>query len=314
MEDMSIAAIPGTVVGIDASADGEAALRWAVGDAMLSHQKITLVHVVSPMVGGYSGVGMSATVWPQDLNDWRQDRGRQLLDNAVHLARSLAGGDLEIDTIMPFGAIVPALVELSAQTDMMVLGSRGLGTFNRALLGSVSAALAHHAHCPVVLVHADAPSLPADAPILLGTDGSTGSVPAVELAFREASCRKAELTVLHACSDAEVPQLTPIPWWAADHDAELRLTEFLAPYRERYPDVEVRLYVVRDHPARHLVEESESAQLVVVGSRGRGGMAGMLLGSVSSTLVHATTTPVMVARRDPAHIESSPVVATAAQS
>lgn len=314
MEGMSIAAIAGIMVGIDGSADGEAALRWAVGDAKLTHQKITLVHVVSPLVGGYSGIGMSAPVWPQDLNDWRQDHGRQLLDNAVHLARSLAGGGLEIDTLMPFGAIVPALVELSARTDMMVLGSRGLGTFNRALLGSVSTALAHHGHCPVVLVHADAPSVPGNAPILLGTDGSAGSVPAVEIAFREASCRNAELIVLHACSDAEVPQLTAVPWWALDSDAERRLTQFLAPYREHYPEVAVSYHVVRDHPARHLVEESESAQLVIVGSRGRGGLAGMLLGSVSSTLVHATTTPVIVARRDAARVETSPTVATAAQS
>jgi nucleotide-binding universal stress UspA family protein len=314
MEDMSIAAIPGIVVGIDGSADGEAALRWAVADAKLNHQKITLVHVVSPLVGGYSGIGMSTPVWPQDLNDWRQDRGRQLLDNAVHLAHSLAGEELEIDTMMPFGAIVPALVELTARTDMMVLGSRGLGTFNRALLGSVSTALAHHAHCPVVLVHANAPAVPANAPILLGTDGSAGSLPAVELAFREAARRNAELIVLHACSDAEVPQLTAVPWWALDSDAERQLTQFLAPYRERYPEVPVSYHVLRDHPARHLVEESESAQLVVVGSRGRGGLAGMLLGSVSSTLVHATTTPVIVARHDPARVESSPTVATAAQS
>lgn len=314
MEDMSTAAISGTVVGIDGSADGEAALRWAVRDAMLRHRKVTLVHVVSPLVGGYSGIGMSTTVWPQDLNDWRQDHGRQLLDNAAHLARSVAGGELEIDRLMPFGAIVPALVELSVRTDMMVLGSRGLGTFDRALLGSVSTALAHHAHCPVALVHADAPSLPANAPILLGTDGSAGSLPAVELAFREASCRNVALIVLHACSDAEVPQLTAVPWWALDSDAEHRLTQFLAPYRERYPDVTVQYHVVRDHPARHLVEESESAQLVIVGSRGRGGLAGMLLGSVSSALVHAAKTPVIVARHDPTAVEAGQTVATAAQS
>lgn len=314
MEDMPIAAIPGIVVGIDGSADGEAALRWAVADAMLSHQKITLAHVVSPLVGGYSGVGMSTPVWPEDLNDWRQDRGKQLLANAVHLARSLTDGELEIETVMPFGAIVRALVELSARTDMLVLGSRGLGTFNRALLGSVSTALVHHAHCPVVLVPADAPLLAADAPILLGTDGSAASVPAVELAFREASCRNVALIVLHAYSDSEVPQLTAVPWWALDSDAERQLSQFLAPYRERYPEVVVRYHMVRDHPARHLVEESESAQLVVVGNRGRGGLAGMLLGSVSSTLVHATTTPVIVAHRDPARVETSPTVATAAQS
>ncbi|MDR3661009.1 MAG: universal stress protein [Mycobacterium sp.] len=311
---MSTAAIPGIVIGIDGSADGEAALRWAVGDAMLRHQQITLVHVVSPLVGGYSGIGMSTPVWPQDLNEWQQAHGRQVLDEAAQMARSIAGQGLQIDTKISFGAVVPTLVELSTRTDMMVLGSRGLGAFNRVLLGSASSALVHHAHCPIVLVHAQAPSLPANAPILLGVDGSPGCVPAIELAFQEASCRNAELVVLHACSDADVPQLTAVPWWAVDSTAERRLAQFLSPYLDRYPEVAVRYCVVQDHPARHLVAESESAQLVVVGSRGRGGIAGMLLGSVSSALVHATTTPVIVARRDPTDVEHSSTVAAAAQS
>ena len=315
MEDMSIAAIPGTVVGIDGSADGEAALRWAVADALLRRQQITLVHVVSPLVGGFSGIGMPTPVLPEDLNEWQQAHGRHLLENAARMARAIAGDqELQINTKTPFGAVVPTLVELSTRADMMVLGSRGLGSFSRVLLGSVSTALVHHAHCPVVLVHAEAPAVPANAPILLGTDGSVGSVPAIELAFQQASCRHAELVVLHACSDAEVPRVTPTPWWAEDADAEHRLTQFLLPYRERYPEVEVRYCIVRDHPARHLVEESESAQMVVVGSRGRGGLAGMLLGSVSSAVVHAAITPVIVARRDATHATSSPTIAAAAQS
>lgn len=315
MSYMSIAATAGIVVGVDGSADGEAALRWAVCDATLRRRPITLVDVVSPMVGGFSGIGMSTPVLPRDVTDWQQVRARHVLDDAARMARSIAGGqELQIDTEAPFGAVVPALVELSTRADMLVLGSRGLGAFSRVVLGSVSTALVHHARCPIVLVHAQGPSLPVDAPILVGTDGSPGSMPAVELAFQEASCRNAELVVLHACSDSDVPQVTASPWWAADSDAERQLAQLLSPYRDQYPDVAVRNCVVRDHPARHLVEEAESAQLVIVGSRGRGGMAGMLLGSVSSALVHATMTPVIVARRDPTTDGCGLTVAAAAQS
>lgn len=138
----------------------------------------------------------------------------------------------------------------------------------------------------------------AQAPIVLGVDGSPASERATALAFEEASWRKAELVVLHAWSDADWPEVAPIPWSAISDDAEEVLAERLVGWQEQYPDVVVRRLVVRDHPAQNLLVESESAQLVVVGSHGRGGFAGMLLGSVSSAVVHAIHAPVIVARHD----------------
>lgn len=181
---------------------------------------------------------------------------------------------------------------------MIVVGSRGHGALLRTLLGSVSSALVHHAHCPVAVLHEQAPPEHRDAPIVVGVDGSPASERATALAFEEASLRQVELVALHAWSDAEWPEVAAIPWSAYSADAEETLAERLAGWQERYPDVVVRRIVVRDHPAANLLAESESAQLVVLGSHGRGGFAGMLLGSVSSAVVHSVHTPVIVARHD----------------
>jgi nucleotide-binding universal stress UspA family protein len=127
----------------------------------------------------------------------------------------------------------------------------------------------------------------------VGIDCSPASELALAIAFDEASRRGVELTALHAWSDAAMYQL---PWLDWKSEAERGLAEYLAGWRERYPDVKVNRLIALDHPGRALIEESESAQLVVVGSHGRGGLSGMLLGSVSNAVVHAARTPVIVAR------------------
>ena len=85
-------------------------------------------------------------------------------------------------------------------------------------------------------------------------------------------------------------------WSALQSGAEETLSERLAGWQERYPDVLVRRVVVADRPAHQLLEQAQSAQLLVVGSHGRGGFAGMVLGSVSTAVINAARMPVLVAR------------------
>ena len=134
------------------------------------------------------------------------------------------------------------------------------------------------------------------APVVVGIDGSPASESATAIAFEEASRRGVELVAVHAWSDFAVAELPGVEWSDVQTQAEEALAERLAGWQERYPDVRVRRVVVLDRPARQLLERSESAQLTVVGSHGRGGFAGMLLGSVSAAVAESARMPVIVAR------------------
>jgi nucleotide-binding universal stress UspA family protein len=162
----------------------------------------------------------------------------------------------------------------------------------------VSSGLVQHARCPVAVIHHDDSTMPRpiQAPILLGVDGSPVSELATAIAFDEASRRHVNLIALHAWSDTplEFPDVDWAMMKTSEHEV---LAERLAGWHERYPDVTVHRHVVCDRPAQQLVDRSEAAQLVVVGSHGRGGFAGMLLGSVSSAVVQSVRTPVIVARQ-----------------
>lgn len=181
---------------------------------------------------------------------------------------------------------------------MVVVGCRGRGALARGVLGSVSNGLLHHAHCPVAVIHDEDPLMPhpSKAPVVVGVDGSPASERAVALAFEEASLRGVDLVAVHAWSDSGVFEFPGADWSTLQAMGEQTLGERLAGWQERYPDVLVRRIVVADKAAHQLVEQAESAQLLVVGSRGRGGVAGMLLGSVSTAVVNAARMPVLVVR------------------
>jgi nucleotide-binding universal stress UspA family protein len=138
-----------------------------------------------------------------------------------------------------------------------------------------------------------------EAPILVGIDGSPASEGATALAFDEASYRGVPLIALHAWSDVGVFPILGMDWRVYRDQGDEVLGERLAGWQERYPDVQVHRRLVCDVPARWLIDESKNAQLVVVGSRGRGGYAGLQLGSVSSAVVQSADVPVIVVRNGP---------------
>jgi nucleotide-binding universal stress UspA family protein len=285
----------GILVGVDGSAESDASIAWAAGEAVMHHVPITLLHVVGP-----------ALVWPigsaqADITQWRKDTAQTVIEEARKTLRaSVDETELpDVHTEVIFANVVQTLIEASREARLVVVGSRGTGAIGGLLLGSVATGLIYHAHCPVTVVHADQGTTPDPAaPVLLGIDGSPASEAATALAFDEASRRGVELVALHAWSDVGVFPIVGMDWRDREREGREVLAERLAGWQEQYPDVRVRRRLVADVPARWLLEESEHAQLVVVGSRGRGGFSGMLLGSVSSAVAHAAKIPVIVVRTE----------------
>jgi nucleotide-binding universal stress UspA family protein len=291
----------GVVVGTDGSPSSQTALKWAAREATLHHVPLTVVHVADPLA-----VASSTLAWPagrvaEEIVEAQEKEGRRVVAEALTvIGNSAADGDRpEVDSELFFGGAVPTLVDLSKDAQLVVVGCRGRSGKHRRLLGSVSTGLVHHAHCPVAVVHDEISSSVESSrlPVLVGIDGSRTSGPAIATAFDEASRRGVDLVALHVWSDADMTLDYRIEDSALQHAADKTLAESLAGWQERYPDVTVHRAVELDRPASRLLDRAERAQLVVVGSHGRGGFAGMMLGSVSTVVAQEARVPVIVTRQ-----------------
>ena len=286
----------GIVVAVDGSPASNAAAIWAARDAAMRKIPLTVVHAVTTPTATWPPVP-----YPESLAVRLEDEGKKAIMHAIKIAEEALPADrkVAINRELVYSSPAPALIKLSDEAEMIVVGTAGRGLLATGVLGSVSATVVRHAHCPVAVVHGDVPDLPDthNAPVLLGIDGSPASELATAIAFDEASRRGVDLMALHAWSDIEISELPESDWSSLEAEAHRNLAENLAGWQERYPDVTVHRLVVRDRPARQLAEKSQTAQLLVVGSHGRGGLAGMLLGSVSNAVLHSVRIPVIVARQ-----------------
>jgi nucleotide-binding universal stress UspA family protein len=286
----------GVVVAVDGSPASRVATDWAARDAALRGVPLTVVHVLpADEIGPWVDLPIS-----DEFARERERRASDVIEDALKVISDAIGAtsDIEIDHRVVAGAKVPELVELSRDAELIVVGCRGLGGVTGLLLGSVSSGLVHHAYCPVAVIHDEDPLMdhPATAPVAVGIDGSPASELATAIAFEEADRRGVGLVAIHTWTNNADSGLG-VQQGGASAQAEQELAQRLAGWSERHPNVVVDRVVVPDNPARRLLEESERAQLLVVGNRGLGGFTGLLLGSVSSAVAHAARMPVIVARQ-----------------
>ncbi len=282
------------VVGVDGSEIALQAVRAAAREAAARRLPLRIVHAfIWPLMRVPLGPAPGA---PADGG--LRNQAQRYVDEAVAEAGK-AAPEVTVDGAVVEGAASGVLLAESRAAALVVLGSRGLGGFAGLLLGSTAVQVSAHADCPVLVVRGEPP---ANGPVVVGVDGSELSRQAVGFAFEEAARRDTELVAVHAWlypTPAGPGDILPLVYDldAFEKQEERVLAESVAEWSERYPEVTVRQRLVRGSPGRALVEQSRTAQLVVVGARGRGLLGGLLLGSVSHAVLHHAESPVVIVRK-----------------
>ena len=290
------------VVGIDGSPAAQTALAWAADAAA---RRDAPLHVVQayvwpiyppPLVPGSEFVA---------AGEAGERLAQETLEHALDAVAAQTAG-LEVSSEIARGPSAEVLLKAAAQdTALLVVGSRGRGGFRSLLLGSTSMEVAAKSPCPVAVIrYGELPSQ-RHGRVVVGIDGSELSKDAVAFAMLEASRRGAAVEAITAWNRVEAlpPGLMAagvVEAMPTTEEIALALSETLAGWRERCPDVKVVQRVVVGHPGHVLTEASRSADLVVVGTRGHGAAASMLIGSTSRNVLHHAVCPVVVV---PGHVE-----------
>jgi len=282
------------LVGVDGSEPSLAACDWAAREARLRRRPVHVVY-------GYMGPALAAPLAapPYDwLPEQLRQEGDEIVASGIAAVRATAP-ELTVTGEALAGAPGALLIELSRHAHMLVVGHRGHGGFGAMLLGSVPSTVVAHAHAPVVVVQRrTAPVGAGAAPVVVGVDGSPPSQAALRFGFEAAQLRGVPLHALYAYTPP------PPPWRADVHydPAEIETAErhklvgWVRHLRAEHPGVPVEHRLVTGNPAERLLSAGRFAVLLVVGSRGRGGFTGLLLGSVSLQVVRHATCPVAVLR------------------
>lgn len=287
------------VVGYDGSECATTALRWAAAVAARRDLPLAVIHAVDQVGHAYDhAVGL----WAPDL---ALETSTTVAERGAAIAQAAHPG-LEAHPHGHLASPATALLEASGGASLLVVGNRGRGPLFGVILGSTAMAVATHAPCPVVVVrgeHTDAPS--PQRPVVVGVDGSAGALGAVEVAAGIAAETGAPLVITAVWEPLpiEVPGRAPHGFRSYDDAvaarrrlAEAALDEAAHRAQELVPDLAVHTQMAQGRPEHVLAVAAERAGLLAVGSRGRGDVTSLLLGSTSRGVLHESPCPVLVVR------------------
>lgn len=280
------------IVGVDASAVSRLALRWATAEAARRGARLRIVHAYNPYLP-------DVAFFAAEIEETAREAATAVAADAAEDVRRRAP-EVEVRTDVVCGGAAGALISAAQPGDLVVVGNRGRSELAAAVAGSTCQQVALHAPASVAVIR---PQMRAeDGPVIVGHDGSEAAEAVLLTAFDQAEARSCGLTVVRAFRpstpawpvDGRPPKVFNVATARTALTAELESA--VAPLVEKYPTVKVDVRVAAGDPAQLLVENSRKARLVVVGSRGHGGFAGLLLGSVGLHLLHHAQCPVLIAR------------------
>lgn len=280
-------------VAVDGSDANRAALEWAVAYAHTTGAELTLTTVAEP----YQVIGSYVPEVPPE------EYLRPVAKAALDVARETLPAD-SVRAVIETGHPVPVLQQAAEGRDLLVLGKRGMGALGRLVMGSTSIAVAGRAHAPVVVVPVgwDASSR-LDAPVVVGVDVDKDHVDSLRFAFEVAVTRGVQLRAVQVWEPnptlvaESAAYLRAFDDWREEVGAEFRRR--LAAVGAEYPGVEVEVVQTVGQPARHLLEEADAAQLLVLGRDAKERLSGFTIGSVARGVLHHSEIPVAVVPATP---------------
>ena len=289
---MEVATRP-VVVGVDGTGEAMRAARWA---GALAVRLDTSLHLVHAMPGVDEALLAITAPEHVDAGAYPRQLGQAVLDrvaNAVHADFPL----LHISRTVSHRSPQAALIELSRRARIVVLACSDVSAGEALLVGSTTLAVSAGSACPVIAWRGDTLA-PTDRPVVVGVDEDQISRAALDTALALADCLGVGLTAVHAMSARRAAGEVDIPlmvdWDALRDEAQERLKDIVDPVAQQWPQVRVGYAVGKGKASRVILDHAGGAQLVVVGSRGRGQLASVLLGSTGLGLLHHSPAPVVL--------------------
>lgn len=288
------------VVGVDDSSASEKALDRALSEAATRDLPVQVVHAWTTPVwmGGIAGMGYNVLASPIDSGQAATELAAELLSKGM--SRRTSDAQITVETAAPEGDPGRTLVRLSAEADLVVVGGRSQGYIKSALLGSVTSYVLHHASCPVMIVPESA-GQPEDLQrVVVGVDFSPSSRTALLWGLQAAQRAGCPLVAVHAWLVTTLPGRPPLqfvpelPEYA--NDVRAALDKELHDTLPAGHGVDVHAELSHTSAAAGLLVESTPNDLLVLGSRGRGGFASLVLGSVATQCAQHASGPVVVVR------------------